>query len=497
MRQNRRFSQGTPSCVIKCSPRFISVRRGKDSETCYTEGGNKKRQEEHMTFQEMNLLPPLLHAVKQSGYVEPTPIQKETIPLVLAGEDVLGCAQTGTGKTAAFALPIIQRLAKNVRPVRPAGPRPIRALILTPTRELAQQIFDSFLSYGARRLALTPCVIFGGVSQRPQEIQLKRGVDIMVATPGRLNDLIGQGLIRLDSVEIFVLDEADRMLDMGFIRDVERVIARLPQKRQTLFFSATMPEAVEGLAMKILVNPSTVKVDSVSRPVDSVRQTLYYVDKPNKKYLLAHLLNRPEVENALIFTRTRHGADRVVKDLDKAGIRALAIHGSKSQSARQEALNQFKSGRINALVATDIAARGIDIAGLSHVINYDLPNEPEVYIHRIGRTGRAGLSGDAISFCCIDEMKHLGAVEALTGKRIPVEESPWPMENFTPSEPKPRGARPTRLNRQGQPLEQPKSRRSTGYGAGGYAGAPSRRSPGGVRRGPGGTSERRNGPRSR
>ena len=385
-----------------------------------------------MTFQEMKLIPQLLSAVKQSGYETPTPIQQKTIPLVLAGGDVMGCAQTGTGKTAAFALPILQRLARNPRPAT-SGARPIRALILTPTRELALQIYESFLDYGARKLALTPVVIFGGVSQQPQTEQLKRGVDIMVATPGRLNDLIGQGFIRLDQVEIFVLDEADRMLDMGFIRDVERVITHLPEVRQTLFFSATMPPEVEGLALKILKNPSTVKVDSVTRPVESVRQALYYVDKANKKYLLAHLLSQPEVENALIFARTRHGADRVVKDLGKAGIRAMAIHGDKSQAARQDALNQFKDGRLNALVATDIAARGIDIAGLSHVINYDLPNEPEVYIHRIGRTGRAGLEGDAISFCCIDEMKHPGAPEPLSGTRIPTKGRSLPPPSPNPA----------------------------------------------------------------
>lgn len=416
-----------------------------------------------MTFQEMKLIAQLLNAVKQSGYETPTPIQQATIPLVLQGGDVLGCAQTGTGKTAAFALPILQRLYQNPR-LQQAGPRPIRALILTPTRELAMQIYESFVSYGARRLGLTPAVIFGGVSQVPQTEQLRRGVDVLVATPGRLNDLIGQGYVRLDSIEIFVLDEADRMLDMGFIRDVERVISHLPEKRQTLFFSATMPREVESLALRILKNPSTVKVDSVTRPVDSVNQALYYVDKANKKYLLAHILNQPEVENALIFTRTRHGADRVVKELGREGIRALAIHGDKSQNARQDALNQFKDGRLNALVATDIAARGIDIAGLSHVINYDLPNEPEVYIHRIGRTGRAGMSGDAISFCCVDEVKYLGSIESLTGKRIPTLDSPWPMEVFTPSEPKPRMPAPTKLNRQGQPLQE-RPRRASAPGA--------------------------------
>ena len=421
-----------------------------------------------MTFEEMNLIGPLLGAVRHSGYETPTPIQQATIPLALEGKDVLGCAQTGTGKTAAFALPILQRLAKNNPPI---GPRPIRALILTPTRELAQQIYDSFLEYGSRRLSLTPTVVFGGVSQHPQTAQLQRGVDILVATPGRLNDLIQQGYIHLDKVEIFVLDEADRMLDMGFIRDMERVIARLPVKRQTLFFSATMPREVENLALMILKNPETVKVDSVTTPVDSVRQVLYYVDRANKKNLLAHLLGQPEIENALIFARTRHGADRVVKELDSAGIRALAIHGSKSQNARQDALNQFKSGRLNALVATDIAARGIDIAGLSHVINYDLPHEPEVYIHRIGRTGRAGLSGDAISFCSIDEVKDLGQIEALIGKRIPTLESAWPMEVFTPSPPKAANTHaPARLTMKGEPARARTPRYSEpARGAGGYS----------------------------
>jgi ATP-dependent RNA helicase RhlE len=427
-----------------------------------------------MTFKEMNLIAPIEGAVHKAGYVTPTPIQEQTIPLVLAGSDVLGCAQTGTGKTAAFALPILQRLHQSARPA--PGRRPIRALILTPTRELALQIYESFLTYGAKRLGLTPVVIFGGVSQQPQTAQIQRGVDIMVATPGRLNDLIGQGYIKLDQVEIFVLDEADRMLDMGFIRDVEKVIRHLPEERQTLFFSATMPREVESLALRILKDPATVKVDAVSSPVDSIRQVLYYVDKGNKKHLLAHLLRQPEVENALVFARTRHGADRVVKDLDKAGIRAMAIHGSKSQTARQDALGQFKDGKLSVLVATDIAARGIDIAGLSHVFNYDLPNEPEVYIHRIGRTGRAGLSGDAVSFCSIDEVKNLGAIEKLMGKRIPVRESAWPMEVFTPSEPKPRTPAPSKLNRQGQPLAErparapyrdgaPSARRAAGSGA--------------------------------
>lgn len=400
-----------------------------------------------MNFEQMNLIPALLSAVKAQGYEEPTPIQSATIPLVLAGKDVLGCAQTGTGKTAAFALPILQRLWKQNPQTK--GKRPIRALILTPTRELALQIDESFRDYG-RGLPLRSCVIFGGVGQRPQVNQLQRGVDILVATPGRLNDLIGQGYIDLSQLQIFVLDEADRMLDMGFIHDVRRVIAKLPEERQTLFFSATMPGEVEGLALSILHQPESVKVDPVSSTVDKIEQSLYLVDKANKKYLLASLLRKPGVESALVFTRTKHGADRVVRELSKAGILAKAIHGDKSQNARQEALGEFKSGKISVLIATDIAARGIDIAGLSHVINYDLPNEPEAYVHRIGRTGRAGLEGTAVSFCCIDEMKDLKAIEKLIGFSIFRKESDWPMTVFTETVKEPRQPRPPRQERAGQ-----------------------------------------------
>lgn len=408
-----------------------------------------------MTFQDMNLIAPLLQAVKDAGYETPTPIQQSTIPLALSGSDILGCAQTGTGKTAAFALPILQKLAPAAHAPRF---RPIRALILTPTRELAQQIYDCILSFGSRRLSLRAAVIYGGVSQVHQVEALKRGIDILVATPGRLNDLIGQNLIRLDGVDTFVLDEADRMLDMGFIRDVKKIIALLPKKRQTMFFSATMPPEAEELAMQILQNPETVKVNPVTRPVDSVVQSLYHVDKVNKKYLLAHLLKENGFESALVFVRTRHGADRVVRELAREGIRSLAIHGSKSQGARQTALTSFKNGEIKTLIATDIAARGIDITGLPHVINYDLPDEPEAYIHRIGRTGRAGMSGDAVSFCCIDEFKNLRAVEALIGKRIPTKESPWPMEVTEPTKPtkQQRAAAqpaPKKLNMRGEPLE--------------------------------------------
>ncbi|MDD3336858.1 MAG: DEAD/DEAH box helicase [Eubacteriales bacterium] len=399
-----------------------------------------------MNFDNMNLMEPILRAVKACGYEEPTPIQQETIPPVLEGRDVLGCAQTGTGKTAAFALPILQRLSLERKQGKEK--RNIRALVLTPTRELALQIDENFLSYG-KNLPLRPCVIFGGVGQGPQVAQLKRGVDVLVATPGRLNDLIGQGFIALDHIEIFVLDEADRMLDMGFIHDVKKVIALLPKKRQTLLFSATMPAEVEKLALTILSEPVLVKVDPVSSTVDTIEQSLYMVDKANKKLLLADLLKKPEVESALVFTRTKHGADRVVRELSKAGVDSRAIHGDKSQNARQEALAMFKSGKVKVMIATDIAARGIDIAGLSHVINYDLPNEPESYVHRIGRTGRAGHEGAAISFCCIDEMKDLKAIEKLLGRAIPRKECRWPMEVFTETVKQPRGARPTHRGENG------------------------------------------------
>ena len=398
-----------------------------------------------MHFDDLNLIPPLLSAVRDMGYDQPTPIQRETIPPVLAGRDVLGCAQTGTGKTAAFALPILQRLSQERK--QHAGRRTIRALILTPTRELALQIFENFESYG-KNLPLTSCVIFGGVGQQPQVEALSRGVDILVATPGRLNDLIGQGHITLEHIEIFVLDEADRMLDMGFIHDVRKVIALLPRKRQTLLFSATMPAEVEKLALSILTDPASVKVDPVSSTVDRIEQRLYLVDKANKKLLLAKLLKAPEVESALVFTRTKHGADRVVRELARAGIPARAIHGDKSQNARQQALSDCKSGKSRVLVATDIAARGIDIAGLSHVFNYDLPNEPEAYVHRIGRTGRAGLDGKAISFCCIDEMKELQQIEKLLGRKLERAESEWPMQVFTETVKQPRPPRPSRQERQ-------------------------------------------------
>lgn len=412
-----------------------------------------------MQFDDLNLMPLLLKNVKAAGYENPTPIQQSTIPLVLSGRDVLGCAQTGTGKTAAFALPMIQRLAKN--PVRFGQPRTIRALILTPTRELAQQIYDNFVLYG-KGLPVYPAVIFGGVNQQGQVNALRRGADVVIACPGRLWDLMNQGFVHLDHVETFVLDEADRMLDMGFIHDVRRIAEKLPEKRQTLMFSATMPEEVEKLAMDLLDSPESVKVDPVSSAVKKIDQYLYYVDKVNKKYLLAQILRSPDVENALVFSRTKHGADRIVRELKREGIEAVSIHGDKSQNARQSALNAFKSGECKVLIATDIAARGIDVAGLSHVINYDMPMEPEAYVHRIGRTGRAGRDGTAISFCCIDEVKQLGQVEKLLGRRLPLRESDWPMEVTTPSEPKPRTPRPQKLTRQGNPVPERKPMQPAG-----------------------------------
>ncbi|MBQ8201797.1 MAG: DEAD/DEAH box helicase [Clostridia bacterium] len=386
-----------------------------------------------MSFESLNLMPIILKNVRNAGYETPTPIQKATIPLVMAGKDVLGCAQTGTGKTAAFALPMLQNMAK--KPVRPGQPRVIRQLILTPTRELALQIYENFVTYG-KSLPVFPCVIFGGVGQQGQVDALHRGADTVIACPGRLWDLMNQGYVRLDWVETFVLDEADRMLDMGFIHDVRRIAAKLPPKHQTLLFSATMPDEVEKLAMDLLHEPESVKVDPVSSTVKKIEQSLYYVDKVNKKHLLAKLLRESDVENALVFSRTKHGADRIVRELKREGIDACAIHGDKSQGARQTALARFKSGDCKVLIATDIAARGIDIAGLSHVFNYDMPMEPEAYVHRIGRTGRAGRDGTAISFCCIDEVKQLGQVEKLIGKRLPVRESEWPMEVTTPTDPK-------------------------------------------------------------
>uniref|UniRef100_UPI0032EB2521 DEAD/DEAH box helicase n=1 Tax=Intestinimonas sp. RTP31139st1_F5_RTP31139_211217 TaxID=3143190 RepID=UPI0032EB2521 len=379
-----------------------------------------------MNFKDLGLIAPILRALDAQGYAEPTPIQAGAIPPALLGRDVLGCAQTGTGKTCAFATPILQRLNADVV----VGPRYIRSLILTPTRELALQIQESFEAYG-RNLPLRSAVIFGGVGQQPQVDKIKRGLDILVATPGRLLDLQGQGLLDLSRVEIFVLDEADRMLDMGFIHDVRRVLKLLPPKKQTLFFSATMPPEVMDLVNGLLHDPARVAVDPVSSPVEVIDQKLCFVDKGNKSKLLSHLIREMRVKNALVFTRTKHGANKVAGDLMKAGISAAAIHGNKSQTARQQALSDFKAGRIQVLVATDIAARGIDIEELSHVFNYNLSEVPETYVHRIGRTGRAGHGGCAVSFCDFAEKEYLRGIEKLIGRNIPVvEEHPWPMEVF-------------------------------------------------------------------
>jgi ATP-dependent RNA helicase RhlE len=371
-----------------------------------------------MTFDELQLHDSLLRAVKAEGYTTPTPIQVKAIPHALAGKDVLGVAQTGTGKTAAFALPILQRLSARA----PAGgARPVRCLVLTPTRELAGQVGESFATYG-KHLPLRHAVVFGGVGQTPQVQALQRGVDVLVATPGRLLDLMEQGFVSLRSLEVFVLDEADRMLDMGFIHDVRKVIKALPQKRQTLFFSATMPPEIVDLSRSILTDPVRVEVTPVSSTAETVTQQVYFVEREQKRGLLTHLLKEGRIPRALVFTRTKHGANRVAKQLEGAGVQAAAIHGNKSQNARERALEDFRTGSIRVLVATDIAARGIDIDGLSHVINYDLPNVPEQYVHRIGRTGRAGASGMALSFCDGEERAYLRDIERTIRRSVPVVE---------------------------------------------------------------------------
>jgi ATP-dependent RNA helicase RhlE len=379
-----------------------------------------------LLFQELNLIEPILKALETEGYTQPTPIQEQSIPTILKSKDLLGCAQTGTGKTAAFAIPMLQLLHNPHANAK--GPKvPIRALVLTPTRELAIQIEESFKAYG-RNLPLRHLVIFGGVGQKGQTDALHRGVDILVATPGRLLDLMNQGFVNLRDIEIFVLDEADRMLDMGFIHDVKKVIAKLPVKRQTLFFSATMPDEIQKLANTILTNPTKVEVTPVSSTAEKIEQSIYFVEKNKKKDLLIHILKDKSIETALVFTRTKHGADRVVKDLIKVGVKAEAIHGNKSQNARQRALTNFKAKATRILVATDIAARGIDVDELAYVINFELPNIPETYVHRIGRTGRAGLSGTAYSFCDAEEKDFLKDIEKLIARKIPVaDDNPYTM----------------------------------------------------------------------
>ncbi len=369
-----------------------------------------------MKFNELNLLEPILNALTKQGYTEPTPIQQQAIPYVLEGRDVMGCAQTGTGKTAAFAIPIIQRIHASKQT---DNSNKIRSLIVTPTRELAIQIEESFKNYGSE-LKLRYTVIFGGVNQSQQVNRLKNGVDVLIATPGRLLDLQQQGFIKLGNLEIFVLDEADRMLDMGFIHDVKKIIKLIPAKRQTLFFSATMPKEITSLANSILTDPVKVEVNPVSSTAEMIEQALYYVDTPAKKDLLVHVLKETTAPSVLVFSRTKHGADKIVKLLQKNKVSAEAIHGNKSQNARQRALSNFKDKTSRVLVATDIAARGIDIDELSFVINYDIPNIPETYVHRIGRTGRAGASGIAVSFCDKEERKYIRDIQKLISLEIPV-----------------------------------------------------------------------------
>ena len=370
-----------------------------------------------MLFEDLQLIEPLLKALKSEGYTHPTPIQQQSIPLVLNRKDLLGCAQTGTGKTAAFALPILQILHQEKSLQR--GPHQIKALVLTPTRELAIQIEESFKAYG-KHLGLKHLVIFGGVSQVPQVNALRNGVDILIATPGRLLDLMNQRHISLQHINLFVLDEADRMLDMGFIHDIKRIITKLPAKRKTLFLSATMPPEIAKLSSSILNNPERVEVTPVSSTVEKIEQGIFHVGKNDKLSLLLHVLDDKAIQSALVFTRTKHGADKVVKHLNRANIHAEAIHGNKSQNARQRALTMFKNGQLKVLVATDIAARGIDVDDLSLVINFELPNVPETYVHRIGRTGRAGASGVALSFCDSEEKAFLKDIQKLIARNLPV-----------------------------------------------------------------------------
>jgi ATP-dependent RNA helicase RhlE len=401
-----------------------------------------------MPFTALGLIDPLCKALDQEGYTVPTPVQTEAIPVILDGNDLLACAQTGTGKTAAFAIPILQLLYES----RLHGEkRKISCLVLTPTRELAIQIGESFRAYG-RHTALSHTVIFGGVNQNPQTERLVKGVDILVATPGRLLDLIGQGHLHLRDIEYFVLDEADRMLDMGFIHDIRRVLAALPKKKQSLFFSATMPPEIIRLAASILHNPKEVMVTPVSSTVEIINQQILFVDRENKNGLLAHLLKDRKIDSALVFTRTKHGADKVARFLVRNSITAEAIHGNKSQNARQRALANFKTRETRVLVATDIAARGIDIDELEYVINIDLPNIPETYVHRIGRTGRAGNRGTAYSFCDAEEKAYLLDIEKLIARQIPViDNHPFPMLNTVPDKTAPSPKPPKKVAHQKKP----------------------------------------------
>ncbi len=377
-----------------------------------------------MTFEDLNIIEPVLKALRKEEYSTPTPVQEKAIPLILKRMDVLGSAQTGTGKTAAFAIPIIQHLYHDK--TRNSGKPLTKALVITPTRELAIQIGESFSTYG-RYTNIRNTVIFGGVKQGPQEVVVRKGVDVLVATPGRLLDLINQGIITLKHIEYFVLDEADRMLDMGFIHDIKKIIALLPRKRQSLFFSATMPTTIVKLSQSILHQPVKVEVAPQSATADTIQQKVYYTNKADKKDLLVHILKDESIDQVLLFSRTKHGADKIARNLKKKNINAAAIHGDKAQNQRQKALEGFKAGKTRVLVATDIAARGIDIEKLSYVINYDIPNESETYVHRIGRSGRAGLSGNAISLCEPEENAFIKSIEKLIRKQIPiVKDNPFP-----------------------------------------------------------------------
>jgi ATP-dependent RNA helicase RhlE len=424
-----------------------------------------------MLFSDLHLIPALLKAVAEQGYTTPTPIQVQAIPHVLSGADLLGCAQTGTGKTAAFALPILQRLSGQTLG---AGVRPIRVLVLAPTRELALQIHECFAAYGAHT-GIRSAVIFGGVGQEPQVQTLRRGIDVLVATPGRLIDLMGQGYVRLGQVQTLVLDEADRMLDMGFVRDVRRVVAAVPAVRQTLLFSATMAPEVESLARELLHQPVSVSITPAATTVERIEQSVYFVEKGDKRFLLEHVLTDKAITRVIVFTRTKHGANKVVQHLDKAGVRAEAIHGNKSQGARVRALEGFRSGATRVLVATDIAARGLDIDNVSHVINFDLPEVPDSYVHRIGRTARAGADGIALSFCDHEERQLLADVERTIRKRIAVvNEHPFRAAHsaaVTASRPAPppqrTGGRPPQ--RQGQAPRSGQPSQRSGYGSQGPA----------------------------
>lgn len=413
-----------------------------------------------MNFDDLQIIDPILKALKAQGYSEPTPIQEQSIPILLNKKDLLGCAQTGTGKTAAFAIPILQHLANSQNPDEQR--RTIKSLIITPTRELAIQIADSFSTYG-QFTDIKNTVIYGGVKQMKQVKRLKAGVDVLIATPGRLLDLMNQGFVSLKDVEYFVLDEADQMLDMGFIHDIKKVIAKLPRKRQSLFFSATMPPAIVKLSDSILGNPEKVTIKPKQATAERVEQQLYYVSKGNKIKLLIHLLETGVITSTIVFSRTKHGANKIVKLLGRADIVAEAIHGNKSQPARQRALGNFKDGATKVLVATDIAARGIDVDNISHVINYDLPNIPETYVHRIGRTGRAHASGIALSFCAVDERPFLRDIEKLIKQEIEViSEHPYPDDSKEPTAPSSKGSNRSRSKgRRGSPRKKSNSNRNT------------------------------------